>query len=118
ALGVRRLAVIAANQQGAAIEQAMQRFGAGAAACIFTKLDETPQPGAALDALIRHRLPLAWLSGGQRVPEDLHRPNAAYLVDRALKGGQLATPYALDDEDWPLVAGVEAERAERSRDGG
>ncbi len=118
ALGVRRLAVIAANQQGAAIEQAMQRFGTGAVACLFTKLDETPQPGAALDALIRHRLPLAWISGGQRVPEDLHRPNAAYLVDRALKGGQLATPYALDDEDWPLVAGVEAERAERSRDGG
>ena len=118
ALGVRRLAVIAANQQGAAIEQAMQRFGTGAVACLFTKLDETPQPGAALDALIRHRLPLAWISGGQRVPEDLHRPNAAYLVDRALKGGQLASPYALDDEDWPLVAGVEAERAERSRDGG
>lgn len=113
ALGVRRLAVISASQQGAAIEQAMARFGRGAAACILTKLDETPQPGAALDALIRHRLPLAYVSGGQRVPEDLHAPNAAYLVDRALKGGQLATPYALEAEDWPLFAGVEAERAER-----
>jgi len=112
-LGVRRIAVIAANQQGAAIEQAMVRFGEGAAACILTKLDETPQPGAALDSLIRHRLPLAYLSGGQRVPEDLHAPNAAYLIDRALKGGQLATPYALEAEDWPLFAGVEAERAER-----
>lgn len=112
-LGVRRLAVIAAAQQGAAIEQAMARFGQGAAACILTKLDEAPQPGAALDSLIRHRLPLAWITGGQRVPEDLHRPNAAYLVDRALKGGQLDTPYALEAEDWPLLAGVEAERAER-----
>ncbi len=112
-LDVRRVAVIAANQQGAAIEQAMARFGEGAAACILTKLDETPQPGAALDSLIRHRLPLAYLSGGQRVPEDLHAPNAAYLIDRALKGGQLATPYALEAEDWPLFAGVEAERAER-----
>jgi flagellar biosynthesis protein FlhF len=113
ALGVRRLAVISAGQQGAAIEQAMTRFGQGAAACILTKLDETPQPGAALDSLIRHRLPLAYISGGQRVPEDLHAPNAAYLIDRALKGGQLATPYALEAEDWPLFAGVEAERAER-----
>ena len=112
-LDVRRVAVIAANQQGAAIEQAMARFGEGAAACILTKLDETPQPGAALDSLIRHRLQLAYLSGGQRVPEDLHAPNAAYLIDRALKGGQLATPYALEAEDWPLFAGVEAERAER-----
>jgi len=113
ALGVRRLAVISAGQQGAAIEQAMTRFGQGAAACILTKLDETPQPGAALDSLIRHRLPLAYISGGQRVPEDLHAPNAAYLIDRALKGGQLATPYALEAEDWPLFAGVEAEHAER-----
>lgn len=113
ALGVRRLAVIAANQQGAAIEQAMTRFGEGAAACILTKLDETPQPGTALDSVIRHRLPLAYITGGQRVPEDLHAPNAAYLIDRALKGGQLATPYALEAEDWPLFAGIEADRAER-----
>lgn len=113
ALGVRRLAVISAGQQGAAIEQAMTHFGQGAAACILTKLDEAPQPGAALDSLIRHRLPLAYISGGQRVPEDLHAPSAPYLVDRALKGGQLATPYALQAEDWPLFAGVEAERAER-----
>jgi flagellar biosynthesis protein FlhF len=112
-MGVRRLAVISANQQGAAIEQAMARFSQGAAACILTKLDETPQPGAALDSLIRHRLPLAYISGGQRVPEDLHPANAAYLIDRALKGGQLATPFALEAEDWPLFAGVEAERSER-----
>jgi len=112
-LGVRRLAVISASQQGAAIEQAMTHFGQGAEACILTKLDETPQPGAALDSLIRHRLPLAYISGGQRVPEDLYAPNAAYLIDRALKGGQLDTPYTLEAEDWPLFAGVEAERAER-----
>lgn len=113
ALGIQRLAVIAANQQGAALEHAMLRFGAGASNCILTKLDETPQPGAALDSMIRHRLPIAYVAGGQRVPEDLHLPNATYLVDRALKGGQLATPYALEAEDWPLFAGVEAERAER-----
>lgn len=110
AAGVRRIVVLAASQQGAAIEQALARFGAGAAACVLTKLDETPQPGAALDGLIRHRLPLAFICGGQRVPEDMHVPNAAYLVDRALKGGRLATPYALDAEDWPLFAGIEAER--------
>ncbi|MBS0465040.1 MAG: flagellar biosynthesis protein FlhF, partial [Proteobacteria bacterium] len=35
ALGISRLAVVAANQQGAAIEQAMLRFGEGAVACIL-----------------------------------------------------------------------------------
>ena len=112
-LGVRRLLVLSGSQQGAAIEQALAHFGHAAAACILSKLDETPQPGAALDALIRHRLPLAYVSSGQRVPEDLHAPSAAYLVDRALKGGQLATPYALKTEDWPLFAGIEAEREEQ-----
>jgi flagellar biosynthesis protein FlhF len=111
ALGVRRIAVIAASLQGAALEQAMTRFGTGAVACVLTKLDETPQLGAALDGLIRHRLPLAHVCTGQRVPEDLHAPHAAYLVDRALKGARLATPYTLHTDDWPLFAGVEAERA-------
>lgn len=112
ALGLRRLLVLSAGQQGAAVEQALVRFGQGAAGCILTKLDEAPQPGSALDGLIRHRLPLAYVASGQRVPEDLHRPNAVYLVDRALKGGQIATPFSLSPEDWPLAAGVEAERAD------
>lgn len=113
ALGVTRVAVIAAHQQGAAIEQAMAGFARQARACILTKLDETPQPGAAFDSLIRHRLPLVYVSSGQRIPEDLFVPNAAYLIDRALKGGQLATPYTLKAEDWPLVAGLDAEQRVR-----
>jgi flagellar biosynthesis protein FlhF len=116
ALGVKRLAVVAASQQGAAIEQAMLRFGHGAEACILTKLDESPLLGAPLDSLIRNRLPLAYVSGGQRVPEDLHQPSAAYLVDRALKGSELPTPFALEADDWPLFAGVEAEQAEMRLD--
>lgn len=113
ALGVRRLAVISAAQQGAAIEQAMRHFGKNAAACILTKLDEAPLLGAPLDSIVRHRLPLAYVSAGQRVPEDLHRAHAAYLVDRALKAGRHANPFTLEAEDWPLFAGAEAEAAER-----
>lgn len=112
ALGVRRLLVMAAGLQGAAIEQALVHFGQGAAGCLLSKLDEAPQLGAALDALIRHRLPLTYVASGQRVPEDMHRPHAPYLVDRALKGGQLATPFTLSPEDWPLLAGKQAERGE------
>jgi len=116
ALGLRRLVVASAGQQGAALEQAIVRFGQGAIGCILSKLDEAPQPGAALDSLIRHRLPLAYIAAGQRVPEDLHRPQAAYLVDRALRGGQLATPYALAGEDWPVFSGADAERHEAAPD--
>lgn len=42
------------------------------AACVLTKLDEAASLGAAISVLIRHGLPLAWCSNGQRVPEDIH----------------------------------------------
>jgi flagellar biosynthesis protein FlhF len=108
ALGVKRVLVLAANAHSSAIESVLTLYGVGAVACILGKWDESPQPGAALDSLIRHRLPLAYVAAGQRVPEDLFAPNAAYLIDRALRGAQLASPYALKEADWPVFAGIEA----------
>lgn len=108
ALGVRRVLVLSAAQQGAALELAMNRLGAGAVAAIVSKLDEAPQPGAALDVLIRHAVPLAALATGQRVPEDFHLPNAAYLIERVLRGAQIDTPFRLMPQDGALVDAVEA----------
>src|SRR3984893_11834922 len=48
-------------------------------ACILTKVDEAASLGAALSTILRHKLRIAYLCNGQRVPEDLH---AAY--DRRL----------------------------------
>jgi flagellar biosynthesis protein FlhF len=48
-------------------------------ACILTKVDEAASLGAVLSTILRHRLRIAYLCNGQRVPEDLH---AAY--DRRL----------------------------------
>jgi flagellar biosynthesis protein FlhF len=41
-------------------------------ACILTKVDEAASLGAAISTALRHRLPIAYLCNGQRVPEDLH----------------------------------------------
>jgi flagellar biosynthesis protein FlhF len=41
-------------------------------ACILTKVDEAASFGAALSTAVRHRLPIAYLCNGQRVPEDVH----------------------------------------------
>jgi flagellar biosynthesis protein FlhF len=41
-------------------------------ACILTKVDEAASLGAAISTAMRHRLPIAYLCNGQRVPEDLH----------------------------------------------
>jgi flagellar biosynthesis protein FlhF len=51
--------------------------------CILTKTDESSSLGGAISALIRHRLPLAYICNGQQVPEDfsLARPNT--LVQQA-----------------------------------
>lgn len=54
------------------------------AGCVLTKLDETTCLGSALSAVIAHRLPVAYVSDGQRVPEDLHTARAPALVQRAV----------------------------------
>lgn len=63
-----------------------RRFAAARPNClILTKLDETLRLGEALGFLMEQRLPLAYTSDGQQVPEDLHLPRAADLVSSALE---------------------------------
>jgi flagellar biosynthesis protein FlhF len=52
-------------------------------ACILTKLDESTCLGGALSIAVKHQLPVAHVSDGQRVPEDLHPARADLLVARA-----------------------------------
>ena len=82
---VRTYLVLAANTQAAVMEEAVKAFaGVPLAACILTKLDETASLGGALSVVARHRLPLAYLGDGQRVPEDIHPARAQALVNRAV----------------------------------
>jgi len=50
-------------------------------ASILTKLDEAVSIGAAISSLIENNLPLSFITDGQQVPEDIHRPNAQTLID-------------------------------------
>jgi flagellar biosynthesis protein FlhF len=50
---------------------------------MFTRLDETDQIGTAIELAIRAQLPVSFLSGGPRVPEDLEPANASQLARRA-----------------------------------
>lgn len=54
------------------------------AGCILTKVDETTCLGSALSAVIQGGLPIAYVSDGQRVPEDLQPARAATLVQRSV----------------------------------
>lgn len=52
--------------------------------CIFTKLDEATSLGNLLSVVIKHRLPVSYVSDGQQVPEDLHRARANNLVSQCV----------------------------------
>jgi len=90
--------VLPANMQAGAIDEAVRRFApANPGCCLVTKVDEAASLGGVLSVLIRARLPIAYVSSGQRVPEDLQPARALDLVSQAV---QLAKAYeATADED-------------------
>ena len=78
---VRTLLVMPANAHSADLDEVVRRFGFIAPeAAILTKLDETGRLGAALSVLVRHKLPLAYTTDGQQVPDDLAIADASRLV--------------------------------------
>jgi flagellar biosynthesis protein FlhF len=109
---VNRLLVVNAAQQGETIEDVLVSYRA--ASCkgiVLSKIDEAVKLGPAVDAMIRHRLPVLAVANGQRVPEDWHRLSAHALVQRALRGGG-SPAWKFDAGDVNLVfAGMPAMHA-------
>jgi flagellar biosynthesis protein FlhF len=56
---------------------------------VLTKLDETVQPGAAVNVAVTAGLPLLYLCAGQRVPEDLERATPASFAQRVMRSRAL-----------------------------
>jgi flagellar biosynthesis protein FlhF len=78
--------VLPASTQAGAIDEVVQRFAlAKPSSCVLTKVDEAVSLGGVLSALIRHKLPAAYMSDGQRVPEDLAPARSHVLVSRAVE---------------------------------
>jgi len=90
--------VLSAAAQAGTLEETVQRFAAARpASCVLTKLDEATSLGGAVSMLIRSKLPLAYVSEGQRVPEDLASARPHRLVSRAVELSRKSA--ALPDED-------------------
>jgi len=70
---------------------------------IITKTDEAAQIAPVLDSLMRHELPLMFLSNGQRVPEDLSQANVAYLAHRAMHPRSLSNNLNVLDDQIPAL---------------
>jgi flagellar biosynthesis protein FlhF len=92
---VRTVLALSAGADRACLAEALRVFEAAEpSALIVTKLDEAAALGGVLSLAIGRKLPIAYLSDGQRVPEDLHRaaPKRFWLLGSALKLSANALP--------------------------
>jgi len=98
---VRTVLAVSAGADRGCLAEAMNVFKAAKPeALIVTKLDEASTLGGVLSLAIRNALPVAYLSDGQRVPEDLHcaAPKRFWLLHNALKLSANA-PTAPDEHE-------------------
>lgn len=109
---VNRILLLNAAAQLETLEDVVRVYKGNSdlAGAIITKLDESRRPGSALDTVMRHKLKLAFVADGQRVPEDIHLPVAGSLVDAALASG-VDSPFALDDDELMLVSDIRPPKA-------
>ena len=77
--------------------------GSGLTGCILTKLDEAVTLSNAIDVVLRQKLKLYYVGTGQRVPEDLHLPDTAQLVDRAFQHRHARSVTRYEDDELALL---------------
>jgi flagellar biosynthesis protein FlhF len=94
---VKRLLLLNASSSLQTLNEVAEAYrGNGLAGAVITKVDEAVAGGCALEAAIRHCLPLYYVSNGQRVPEDLELANPARLVNAALDSSAFIDPLLPD----------------------
>jgi flagellar biosynthesis protein FlhF len=103
--------VLPASTQAGAIDEVVQRFElAKPSSCVITKVDEAVSLGGVLSALVRHKLPAAYISDGQRVPEDLSPARSHVLVSRAVEIASHNGSVADDEVMQRRMSGVRSAR--------
>ncbi|MGB0936608.1 MAG: flagellar biosynthesis protein FlhF [Colwellia sp.] len=81
---VRNYLVLSATSQHQVMQENVEHFKKiPLSACIYTKLDESVSIGELLSISIQNGLPLAYLTDGQKVPEDIKVANTEKLVHLA-----------------------------------
>jgi flagellar biosynthesis protein FlhF len=100
--------VLPASTQSGTIDEVISRFSVAkpTAVCI-TKIDEAVSLGGILSALVRTKLPAAYVSDGQRVPEDLAPARSHTLVARAVDIAHRHNVTPDDETMQRRISGVE-----------
>ena len=82
---IRNYLVLSATAQRRVLQEAVEYFQrVPLAGAILTKLDESVSLASALSVLIANKLPLNYVTDGQRVPEDIHLADTFKLAEQAL----------------------------------
>jgi flagellar biosynthesis protein FlhF len=104
---VKKLLCLNATSTGETLTDVIQAYKRkGLEGCIITKLDEAVTIGNALDVVIREKLKLYYVANGQRVPEDIHLANKAYLIQHALKLKSISNqPFQFLSDELPFIMG-------------
>ncbi|AYH45118.1 flagellar biosynthesis protein FlhF [Azoarcus sp. DN11] len=101
---VRRLLLLNSTCRGDTLADVVRAYkGPDLAGCVLTKVDEAASLAPALDVAVRNELDVFYVANGQRVPEDLHLPNRAYLLHRALREQAAESPWKLQGDEAALM---------------
>ena len=101
---VKRLLLLNATSHGDTLNEVVHAYrhaagGAELSGCIFTKVDEATHPGALIDTVIRHRLPVHYVSSGQKVPENLMLADRESLVDSVFQAQSRSALFVPGEAD-------------------
>jgi flagellar biosynthesis protein FlhF len=104
---VKKLLCLNATSTGETLADVIKAYKRkGLDGCIITKLDEAATIGNALDVVIREKLKLFYVANGQRVPEDIHVANKAYMIQHALKARAATNqPFQFLMDELPFIMG-------------
>jgi flagellar biosynthesis protein FlhF len=100
---VKSLLTLSATTQRSALSHAIRAFNiVQPIGAILTKMDEAASLGGVLSAVLDAKLPLAFVTDGQRVPEDIHNALADKLMKQAVELSELLG--GRPDEDYLAMA--------------
>ncbi|MFM0499130.1 flagellar biosynthesis protein FlhF [Paraburkholderia caffeinilytica] len=105
---VQRLLLLNATSHGDTLNEVVQAYQRAPdqqplAGCILTKLDEATNLGGVLDTVIRYKLPVHYVSTGQKVPENLYVATKKFLIKSTFCIPRDNSPFVPHEDDIPAL---------------
>jgi flagellar biosynthesis protein FlhF len=105
---VQRLLLLNATSHGDTLNEVVHAYRSAEgqpelAGCVLTKLDEATNLGGVLDTVIRYKLPVHYVSTGQKVPENLYVAAKKFLIKSAFCIPRDGSPFVPHDDDIPAL---------------